>query len=181
MPTDRHACPDCGANHPRRRPKKQQPSALKTDTDLTPNRCHHCQAPVITGRVESLDLTLDPRPLNQLGHTALTAIPDRLLVSINRTIRRSFDGRYSVSIWKDPPDGHVACAGSDTLRYRGGLFEPHEAPLTQWADDPWCARIPEGRYYAEVCWTILRPFFGIVPDKTICTTSNMFSVLPRED
>lgn len=102
------------------------------------------------------------------------------VVSINRTIRRSFDGRYSVSIWKDPPDGHVACAGSDTLRYRGGLFEPHEAPLTQWADDAWCAKLPEGRYYAEVCWTVLRPFFGIVPDKTICATSNMFSILPRE-
>lgn len=102
------------------------------------------------------------------------------VVSINRTIRRSFDGRYTVSIWKDPPDGHVACAGSDTLRYRGGLYEPHEAPLTQWADDEWCARLPEGRYYAEACWTVLRPFWGIVPDKTICTTSNMFSILPRE-
>lgn len=103
------------------------------------------------------------------------------VVAINRTIHSSFDGRYTVSIWKDPPDGHVACAGSDTLRYRGGLFEPHEAPLTQWADDEWCARLPAGKYYAEVCWTVLRPFWGIVPDKTICATSNMFSILPREE
>lgn len=102
------------------------------------------------------------------------------VVSINRTIRRSFDGRYTVSLWRDPPDGHVACAGSDTLRYRGGLYEPHEAPLTQWADDEWCARLPEGKYYAEVCWTVLRPFFGIVPDKTVCATTNIFSVKPRE-
>lgn len=102
------------------------------------------------------------------------------VVSINRTIHYSFDGLYTVSIWRDPPDGHVACAGSDTLRYRGGLYEPHEAPLTQWADDEWCARLPVGRYYAEVCWTVLRPFLGIVPDKTICTTSNIFSVLPRD-
>lgn len=102
------------------------------------------------------------------------------VVSINRTIKRDFDGRYTVSIWKDPPDGHVACAGSDSLRYRGGLYAPHEAPLTQWADDPWCARLAPGRYYAEACWTILRPWWGIVPDKTICITSNIFTVHPRE-
>lgn len=103
------------------------------------------------------------------------------VVSINRTIKHSFDGRYAVSIWRDPPDGHVACAGSDTLRYRGGLYEPHEAPLTQWADDAWCGRLPTGDYYAEVCWTVLRPFWGIVPDKTICTTSNIFTILPRAE
>lgn len=102
------------------------------------------------------------------------------IVSITRTIHKSFDGRYTVSIWKDPPDGHVSCAGSDHLRYRGGLFEPHQAPLTQWADDPWCGKLPVGKYYAEVCWTIIRPYWGIIPDKTICTTSNMFSIFPKE-
>lgn len=105
---------------------------------------------------------------------------DDPVVSINRTIKRDFDGRYTVSIWRDPPDGHVACAGSDTLRYRGGLYEPHDAPLTQWADDPWCQRLALGRYYAEACWTVLRPFWGIVPDKTICAMSNIFTVNPRE-
>ena len=102
------------------------------------------------------------------------------VVSINRTIHRSFDGRYTVSIWKDPPDGHMTCGGSDYLRYRGGLFEPHESPLTKWADDEWCGRLPAGKYYAEVCWTVLRPFFGIIPDKTVCTTSNMFSITNRD-
>lgn len=98
------------------------------------------------------------------------------VVSIKRQIKRSFDGRYTVSVWRDPSDGHVACAGSDTLRYKGGLFQPHDAPLTQWADDAWCQRLPVGKYFAEACWTVLRPFKGIVPDKTICTTSNVFSV-----
>ena len=101
-------------------------------------------------------------------------------VEINRVIKRGFDGRYTVSIWREPSDGHIACAGSDALRYKGGLYKPHHAPLTQWADDEWCARLPEGRYYAEACWTVLRPFRGIVPDKTTCRMSNIFAILPAD-
>lgn len=113
----------------------------------------------------------------QIGDAAEGEDP---VVSINRKIKRDFNGRYSVSVWRDPPDGHVACAGSDTLHYRGGLYEPHESPLTQWADDPWCARKQPGRYYAEACWTVLRPWWGIVPDKTVCAVSNIFTIHPRE-
>lgn len=101
------------------------------------------------------------------------------VVEIQRTIHRSFDGRYTVSVWRDPPDGHVACAGSDTLRYKGGLYQPHQAPLTQWVDDPWCSKLPVGTYYAEACWTVLRPFLGIVPGKTTCTTTPFFRVTPE--
>lgn len=97
-------------------------------------------------------------------------------VSIKRSIKRGFDGQYTVSIWRDPSDGHVACSGSDSLRYRGGLFAPHESPLTQWANDDWCAKLPPGNYYAEGCWTVLRPFYGIVPAKTVCVMSNLFTV-----
>lgn len=103
------------------------------------------------------------------------------VVLVNRTIFRDFDGRYTVSIWPVPPDGHVQCAGSDTLRYRGGLYGPHTAPLTQWADDPWCARLPPGSYYAEACWTVLRPFAGLVPAKTVCITSNIFKIQERKE
>lgn len=105
-----------------------------------------------------------------------TTVGNDPVVSINRAIHRDFDGQYSVSVWRDPSDGHVACAGSDTLHYRGGLYKPHQAPLTQWADDPWCARLPPGHYYAEACWTILRPFWGIIPAKTTCRMSNIFEV-----
>lgn len=105
-----------------------------------------------------------------------TALGGDPVVEIQRTIRRSFDGRYTVSIWRNPPDGHVSCAGSDTLRYKGGLYGPHEAPLSQWASDPWCTRLPVGSYYAEACWTVLRPFRGIVPGKTVCTTTPLFHV-----
>lgn len=102
------------------------------------------------------------------------------IINVQRDIKRSFDGLYTASVWTDPPDGHVACAGSDTLRYKGGLYEPHDAPLTQWTDDPWCGLLPPGRYYVETCWTVLRPFGGIVPGKTVCAVSNIFTVHPRE-
>lgn len=103
------------------------------------------------------------------------------VVSIKRSIKRSFDGRYNVNVWSKVPQlGHVSCAGSDELRYRGGMFEPHEDNLTHWADDPWCSKLQPGQYYAEACWTVLRPFAGIVPDKTVCAISNLFTVHPRE-
>lgn len=92
MSADRHACPDCGASHPIRAPKKRTRTTLTADTDLTPARCPCCSAPVLAGRVEGLDLRLDPRPLNELGYTALQAIRDRLLVSVNRNRAR---GRLS--------------------------------------------------------------------------------------
>lgn len=103
-----------------------------------------------------------------------------LAVSIDRQIKSTFDGRYMVSVWGVPPDGHVACAGSDYLRYKGGLYQPHTMPLSHWADDPWCAKLPPGDYYAEACWTVLRPFLGIVPAKTVCINSNVFRIIARE-
>ena len=102
------------------------------------------------------------------------------IVSINRTIKRNFHGRYEVSVWQEPSDGHFSCAGQDELRYKAGLFKPHESPLTQWVDDPWCKNLPEGRFYAEACWTIIRPFWFIVPDKQICATSNLFTIVSKE-
>lgn len=103
------------------------------------------------------------------------------LVKINRSIFHDFDGQYSVGIWRVPPEGHMHCGGSDTLRYNGGLYQPHTANLTQWADDPWCGRLPPGNYFAEACWTILRPFGGLVPAKTTCVTSNIFKVMERKE
>lgn len=102
-------------------------------------------------------------------------------VSLTRIIKRPFYGEYSVSVWRAPPeeDGHVACAGSDRLHYRGGLFRPHEDQLAHWASDPYCARLKPGSYYAQACWTILRPFGGIVPAKTVCAASNTFSINGR--
>lgn len=101
------------------------------------------------------------------------------IISVKRNIKRSFQGQYTASVWRDPSDGHVACAGSDTIRYKGGLFGPHDAPLTQWADDPWCGNLEPGRYHLETCWTVLRPFYGIVPGKTVCAVSNIWTVFPR--
>lgn len=98
------------------------------------------------------------------------------VVKISREIKRDFAGEYTVSVWGQPGDGHVSCAGSDRLRYRGGLYEPHQDVLSHWADDPQCARLPPGDYYAQACWTILAPFGGIVPAKSICAVSNVFSI-----
>ncbi len=111
MATDRHACPDCGASHPIRAPKKRTRSNLTADTDLTPARCPRCSRPVLAGRIEGIDLRLDPRPLNELGYMALQAIRDRLLVSVNRNTAR---GRLSPR-WH-PRTGATIHAAHDCAR-----------------------------------------------------------------
>lgn len=100
------------------------------------------------------------------------------LVKISREIHRDFRGEYTVSVWRQPSDGHVTCAGSDRISYRGGLYQPHQDLLSHWADDPECARLRPGNYFAQACWTILRPFGGLVPEKTTCIMSNVFAVRP---
>lgn len=65
-PTDRHTCPDCGAPHPRRQPKKQRVSTA-ANTDLKPARCTTCRRPVMKGRIDGLDYTLEAQPINQIG------------------------------------------------------------------------------------------------------------------
>lgn len=100
MPADRHNCPDCGASHPRRQPKRPR-KTLTANTDLHPAKCPHCAAPTLAGRIEGLDLHLDPAPLNHLGALTFTGHPDRTLIT-----RKDSRGRLHTHTTRwPPPDG----------------------------------------------------------------------------
>lgn len=71
MTADRHTCPDCGASHKRLAPKTPKRRKLASATDLAPKKCPRCHTPVIAGRIDAQDRTLDPRPLNETGALAL--------------------------------------------------------------------------------------------------------------
>ncbi|UQE73854.1 hypothetical protein MYK68_14055 [Gordonia sp. PP30] len=117
MANDRHACPDCGASHAIRTPRKTRTqTALKDTTDLTPRLCGGCGSPVLAGRVEGLDLTLDPRPLNHLGATTMQAL-GRLII-----IRAGARGRLRNHAQHWPPsDGRYW-----HTNHRCGHPIPHE-------------------------------------------------------
>ena len=87
-----------------------------------------------------------------------------------------FDGTYHVNLRDAVTNKVVDESPSGPPRpYRTGV-DRGDIDLEWWApsfDYP----IPVGRYYVETCWTVHRPFWGIVPDKTVCADrSNVFTV-----
>lgn len=100
----------------------------------------------------------------------------------DRTIRFSFLGEYETTT-RNVLTNEVAggCTGADRLRYRGGLDGVQTRSLVEWTDGAAdCARLGAGQYYTETCRTVLYPLFGILPPKTVCVTSNIFTVRAKE-
>lgn len=96
---DRHACPDCGASHAVRAPKRAAAaSSAASHTDLRASRCPHCRQPVLAGRVDALETMLDPHPVNELGHATYKALGRTMYT---RTESRARTHSYATR-W--PPD-----------------------------------------------------------------------------
>ena len=96
----------------------------------------------------------------------------------DRTIRFSFFGEY-IATTREALTNKVAsgCAGSGRVRYRGGLSGVYTMSLVEWTDGKeGSARLEPGAYYTETCRTVLYPLWGILPRKTTCATSNIFTV-----
>lgn len=96
----------------------------------------------------------------------------------DRTIRFSFLGEYTATT-RDVLTNEVSggCAGSGRVRYRGGLSGVKTMSLVDWTDGKVaCASLAPGTYYTETCRTVLYPLWGILPRKTTCATSNIFTV-----
>ena len=100
----------------------------------------------------------------------------------NRAILFSFLGEYATTT-RNVLTNEVAggCTGADRLRYRAGLDGVQTRSLVEWTDGAAdCARLGAGQYYTETCRTVLYPLFGILPPKTVCVTSNIFTVRAKE-
>lgn len=97
-------------------------------------------------------------------------------VLMTRKIRFSFDGSYTVDV-RSAETNAYACGRGGQHRYKGGLDGSYSIGLVDFAGgDAKCASLPEGVYYAEACWTVLAPLWGILPRKTVCISSNPFRV-----
>lgn len=100
----------------------------------------------------------------------------------DRTIRFSFLGEYTATT-RDVLTNEVSggCAGSGRVRYRGWLSGVQTMSLVEWTDgNAACAALAPGAYYTETCRTVLYPLWGILPAKTTCATSNIFTVRASE-
>lgn len=99
--------------------------------------------------------------------------------------RAEFVGSYQI-VMRRSGTGEIPSTPDGAPNGRGGPFpyvpnskKPDVIRISWWAGDKWRAftKVPAGSYYVDTCWTIHRPFFGLVPDKVTCKRSNVFRVL----
>lgn len=101
------------------------------------------------------------------------------IVVEDRAVRWSFHGSYSVATrYAEVPQEIVGgCAGDGKVAYRGGLDGVKSYDLVEFTDGKEaCRHLPPGTYFTEVCRTVERPLWGILPAKTTCRTSNVFKI-----
>lgn len=91
--------------------------------------------------------------------------------------QRQFLGSYTV-IARSLDTNRIACdARGGPFIYHLGTTIPDPLTLDWWApSDSRCSDLPVGAYTLETCWTVITPFWGIVPNKTQCVTSNPFRI-----
>lgn len=95
---------------------------------------------------------------------------------VDRTIRRPFVARWLVTVMREGRDGFFStyCPPAPGRNdYRPGSGLPDELDLEWWIAPAKCALIP-GRYQVRTVWTMEFP--GIMPEKQVRATSNIFTV-----
>jgi hypothetical protein len=94
---------------------------------------------------------------------------------------RSFIGGYSVAV----RDAHSMEIVSEDiggpLEYETDAGRPDPITIEWWAPRAFVAHhLRPGDYLMQTCWTVLRPFGGFVPAKTVCAETDVFAVHPEE-
>lgn len=93
-------------------------------------------------------------------------------MAVDRSINRSFAGKWSVTVRQWDGSGWVAwCNATGQSNYREGARFP--VPLTlKWWTDGQCTPLPAGRYKLTTAWLI----DTMLPDKTVVVDSNVFQI-----
>jgi len=93
-------------------------------------------------------------------------------------VNREFTGYYSVTIrraedFSTPTGGEMR---SGTRPYSPDAVSGRPDPITMswWAHEIDVESLEPGYYILNTCWTVVNPFFGLVPNKTVCIESNVF-------
>lgn len=110
------------------------------------------------------------------GQVIVTTGHDMPSVAFERRINRDVRQFYGVVI-RDTGTLRIACETRSAVftywrQSAGGVT----FPLDEWVGSDKCWPLPAGTYVMETCWTVARPFYGVVPPKTQCRTSNVFTV-----
>lgn len=94
-------------------------------------------------------------------------------VEFERKIKRDVQMTYSVVIRKVGSRDAVCDPVRGPFTYEKAAAMPHDADLVWWTGgDKRCWPREVGSYLSETCWTVVRPFWGLVPPKTVCERGN---------
>ena len=95
-------------------------------------------------------------------------------MEVDRTIHRDFTADWSVLVRRYHEGSWViACAARGTSDYRPDAVLPDPLTLDWWTNGECPSLSQHGRYFISTIWTIRG---NMLPDKTIQTASNVFTV-----
>lgn len=102
-------------------------------------------------------------------------VPPR--IQFERVIKRPVLMKYQVVV-RDIERNEVVCdPASEPFTYSPTSKLPENADLVWWTGgDARCWPRVAGTYVMETCWTATHVVWGLVPDKTVCRTSNTFEI-----
>lgn len=101
---------------------------------------------------------------------------EEIHLSVNRKVKRSFDGEYDVVV-VDEDTNTIVCDGGATLRYDPSRSLPKPVTLEWWIGEP--CELDIGNYHMISRWKIEWSAFELL-DKRV-SVDTYFSVLPSDD
>lgn len=104
------------------------------------------------------------------------------LIEFDRTIKRNVKMTYQVTIRRMTTKEPVCDPQRGPFTYHHDASLPLPVDLIWWSGaDKRCWPRDPGTYLMETCWTVVRPFWGIVPPNPVCRTSNPFTISPAKE
>lgn len=103
------------------------------------------------------------------------SIAGDLTLTVDRTIKREFQGAWVVSVRRWNGGWEQACASSGESLYRSSRKLPERLDLDWWTRGA-CKTLTPGKYRVSTAWTIRGA--GVLPDKILEIDSNTFEVPP---
>ena len=106
-----------------------------------------------------------------------STVDDPPVMQFNRKVKRQAKISYQVVI-RNVTNRQVVCDPKrGPFTYRPTASLPADMRLDWWTGyDPRCWPREVGTYFMETCWTVVRPFWGLVTPKTVCRESNTFRI-----
>lgn len=105
---------------------------------------------------------------------------DKVRLEYSGVIHRPANIKYNVTVRNFRTHQIVSDYSSGVIPYTPNSTRPVPITFGWWSpNSPRLYNLEPGRYVMSTCWTIVEPFWGIVPPKSACAESNVFTIYPK--